>query len=166
MARRVAVLLAAIVLAACRQGGAAVRLDGSPRLPDDQGVVTAVSRSAITLDGRRHYAVSPKLMSFSTYTLQTVSVFDTPHKYVQIGLRGHTMTWIATIAAQLPTQPPTVYYQGTLRSVSAARHELRFGDGTVLRYTAGLRVPRPASHLLARIDPGRHVVVSVSEQRS
>src|SRR5207248_2903548 len=62
-------LVVAIALTACSASESAlVRLDGSPRVPDDEGTATTLTRDKIVLDGRRTYAVDRRFVSFSTYT--------------------------------------------------------------------------------------------------
>ena len=153
-------LLAAVSLGGCnRSSSPVVRLDGSPRFPDDQGVVTAVSRQRLTLDGARTYSISPDLQSFSTYTLSAVSVLQRKGQYVQIGLRGKTAVWLANIAAVLPSKPPAVYYRGRLLRVD--QRQAIFRDGTVLR-VAPETPAVTGGNVLVRLDPARHVVVDMT----
>jgi hypothetical protein len=155
--------VAALSLAACnRSSSPVVRLDGSPRFPSDEGVVTAVSRQRLTLDGSRSYAISPGLQSFSTYTLTAVSVLQRKGQYVQIGLNGKTVVWLANIAAVLPTNPPSVYYRGRLLRVD--QRQAIFRDGTVLR-VAPETAAVPAGDVLVRLDPARHQAVDMTPNR-
>jgi hypothetical protein len=159
--RRLAVALFVVVLvaAACSSGDEAVRLDGSPRYPDDEGVVTAISFDRITLDGRRTYDVSPGLRAFSTVTRQLEPMLRRKGQYVQIGLDDRTMVWMAGIAAVVRTEPPAVYYVGRMVSVDEERRAV-FADGTVLRL-APTADQRERRRFRARIDPARHVVVEL-----
>ncbi|MDQ1402044.1 MAG: hypothetical protein QOG03_360 [Actinomycetota bacterium] len=166
--RRLLVVAAAVALVmtgavGCRSTSKpVVNLDGSPRIPDDQGVVTAVSRQRLTLDGTRTYPISPGLQAFSTYTLTVVSVLERKGQYVQIGLNGKTVVWLANIAAVLPTTPPAVYYQGRLLRID--RTGAVFRDGTVLRLAPELHPSFTTGRVQARLDPARHVVVSLELQ--
>jgi hypothetical protein len=138
--RRELVVLAVALLSlvACDRGGdsARVSLDGSPRIADDEGIVTAVDLSSITLDGTRTYTVEDDLVSFSNIDLQPVPLLYTDGQYVQIGADGHTARWIATLAKPLPLDPPVVLYSGVVRSVDDGR--LVFANGTVLELARGV----------------------------
>jgi hypothetical protein len=152
----VAVLLA---LTGCNGGGKPrLVLDGSPRLPDAEGVVEQVSLERITLDGGRSYAVSKELASFSTYDLAPVPMLHRQGQYVQLGLDGTKVAWMAGIGVvvQLPGTAPVVFYNGYLVRVEGERAVFR--DGTVLRLERGVESPRPSGQLRAEIDPEAHAV--------
>ena len=138
-----------------------IALDGSPRFPDQEGVVQTVDVHHIALDGGRTYKVSGKLQSFSTYTLETLSLLQRKGQYVQIGVHGGTMTWISSIGAVVPLQPPVVFYNGRLLRTDGS-HRLIFRDGTVLRLGAGVTSPVPSGFVTAQIDPRQHVVLKVA----
>src|SRR5262249_37358806 len=91
--------VAAVALGACKapSSSPAVALDGSPRVPDADGVRLHASIKGITLDGGRRYDVSRKLISFSTYNQHIVPLTSTLGAYVQVGLSGKTVTWLAKI---------------------------------------------------------------------
>lgn len=127
----VAVVLA--LLGACGRGGqhTSVALDGSPRIPDAEGVVTRVDLTSLTLDGGRTFRVEDDLVSFSNIDLKPVPLLYTKGQYVQIGADGHTARWIGTVAKPLRTSPPAVLYAGVVRTVEGQR--LEFANGTVLR---------------------------------
>lgn len=148
------------LLAACSSGGggASLKLDGSPRRPDDQGVATEVGRERIVLDGERSYSVSAQLKSFSTQTLETVPLITRKGQYVQVGLDGETVIWIAGIAGVIPSKPPRVHYQGTLVRVDGS--DAVFKDGTVLRLAKRVDRPKPGAYTVL-IDPGAHLVVDL-----
>ena len=105
--------------------------------------MTSVSRTSITLDGGRRYKVASDLESFSTYDLQPIGLLQREKQYVQIGLQGHTVTWLAGIGAvvRMPGQAPFVSYVGRLKAVDS-KHRAIFADGTVVRLAPGL-VARP-----------------------
>jgi hypothetical protein len=151
---------AVLTLAAC--GGSAdpvVKLDGSPRTPDVEGIVVAASASGITLDGDREYEVAKKLISFSTYNHEVVPLASTVGAYVQAGVKGSTIVWISKIGpvATDPSGHKTVQYQGDLVDVRPPR--LIFRDGTVLRLADGLKPPAdPEGPTYAVIDADKHVV--------
>ncbi|HUR78265.1 MAG TPA: hypothetical protein VMZ22_09985 [Acidimicrobiales bacterium] len=149
------------MLVACgADKGAALKLDGSPRVPDDEGVATVVTRTRIELDGKRKYQVADDFVSFSTYTGELEPMVGREGQYVQLGLRGRTAVWMAGVAAVVSTPARAVYYLGRLKHVDGER--LVFADGTVLRRRRGLRVPRAGSaKLQARIDPKAHRVVEL-----
>jgi hypothetical protein len=113
----------------------------------------------ITLDGTRTYAVSPRLRAFSTYTRQLEPMLSREGQYVQVGLDGRTMVWMAGVAAVVPTTPPTVYYIGRMVKVDRARRAA-FADGTVLRLAPDVPT-NERRRVRARIDPARHLVVEL-----
>lgn len=169
MGRRPAAVVLAIglTLAGCGGGGhdgpARIVLDGRPRFPDDQGVVTQVSRTRITLAGRRTYELSPRLQSFSTVDLSTQSVFQRKGQYVQLGLDGDTAVWVAGVAAVVPGTPPRVFYIGTLQRLDGKGNAI-FADGTVLRLGQGVAPAKAVGRVIVEIDPaaGRARRVTVS----
>ena len=145
-----------VVSAGCGGGGASHRavLDGSPRYPDREGVVTEVSLTSLVLNGKERFKVDPKLQCFSTYTLESVPLLGRKNQYVQLGVDGKKVTWVASFAAvvHLPGQAPVVFYTGRLVRVDD-QHRAVFRDGSVLRLAAGVTAPRSASILRAEIDP-------------
>jgi hypothetical protein len=161
--RRVsAIVLSAVfvlALGACNSSDApAVKLDGSPRLPEIEGVVAKASAEGITVDGRT-YLVSRKLLSFSTYNREAVALVSTVGSYVQAGVDGKTIEWLAKIGPVSADSDghTTVQYQGDLVKVDGRR--LIFKDGTVLRLAPGLTVPRsPLGPTYAVIDAAKHVI--------
>lgn len=155
----VAIVLVSALAACAGDDDTAVALDGSPRYPDDEGVATALSRERITLDGDRTYDVSDDLVSFSTYNRQIEPMRRRLNQYVQVGLDGRTVVWMAGIAGVVPTDPAAVYYQGILERVRGVRAE--FADGTVLRLASGVRSPVAHGRVQARIDPARRAVVEL-----
>ncbi|MEY2417483.1 MAG: hypothetical protein QOG90_163 [Actinomycetota bacterium] len=161
-ARRVAALAtsAVITLGACGgSSAAAVKLDGSPRIPDAEGIVKTASINGITLDGGRRYGVSKKLMSFSTYNRKLVPLVRMIGAYAHVGLKGKTVVWIAKIGVVTRDGAghATVQYQGDLVKVNGER--LTFGDGTVLTLKNGLKPPAdPNGPTYAVIDADHHYV--------
>ena len=158
---RVAALLltAAITLGACAGSKPVVRLDGSPRHADVEGVVVTAGASGITLDGRRAFKVSDKVVSFSTYNWALVPLASTIGAYVQAGIKGKTVVWLAKIGpvSADATGHRTVQYQGTLVKVDGST--LVFKDGTVLRLSQGLKAPaNPLGPVYAVIDADKHVI--------
>lgn len=167
--RRAAVLVAALVVAlaasGCGSSDPVVKLDGSPRLPDTEGVVVSASASRITLDGNRKYTVSPKLISFSTYNRRAVSLTSTVGKYVQLGLAKNEAKWLALIGVVQADESgrETVVYQGEL--VRAAGRRFDFKDGTVLRLARGLTPPENIlGAAFVVIDAKRHVIQGATFQ--
>ena len=152
--RRVAALcLLLVVIGGCGGGGGgqAVKLDGSPRFPDDEGIATSLSHERITLDGKRTYEVSDRLRSFSTYTLQIEPMLNRKGQYVQIGLDGDSMVWMAGIAAAVPVDgKQAVYYVGTLERIDDG--SAIFRDGTVFRLSDRVEGPQEPGKVQARID--------------
>jgi hypothetical protein len=161
--RRVAALAttAALSLGACSSGSSepVVKLDGSPRTPDAEGIVLKASASGITLDGDRTYEVSKKLISFSTYNHEVVALSSMLGAYAQVGLDDDTVVWISKVGpvATDAAGHKTVQYQGDLVDVRPPR--LIFKDGTVLRLASGLTAPEdPEGPTYAVIDAEKHVV--------
>ncbi|HVV37099.1 MAG TPA: hypothetical protein VHC63_10890 [Acidimicrobiales bacterium] len=162
-ARRVAALAtsAVITLGACGGGSSkpVVALDGSPRIADAEGVVRQASINGITLDGGRHYDVSKQLISFSTYNRQLVPLVRMIGDYVQVGLKGKTVVWIAKIGVVSvdTTGHATTQYQGELVKVKGP--QLIFRDGTVLTLAKGLHAPAdPLGATFVVIDADHHNV--------
>jgi hypothetical protein len=160
----------AFVPAACGRGGGGqpvVRLDGSPRVPDDEGVATALSHTSITLDGARTYPVSERLVSFSTYTGAIEPMITRKGQYVQIGLDEEdgkkVMVWMAGVAQVLATAQPAVYYTGTyVRTIEGGKRAV-FRDGTVIRLSPDVTVRgKSGTGVIVRIDPATHEAVEVT----
>lgn len=134
-------------------------LGGALRVPDDEGVVTAISRETVTLDGARTYAVSEALLSFSAYIRVLEPMQGRRGQYVQIGLDGDTMIWMAGIGAVVDGSPRSVYFTGTLVRVGAGRAE--FDGGTVFRVATGVRAPSELGPVQAQIDVSRHQIIAL-----
>lgn len=166
-----ALAVATLLLTGCGSGGGTsaktpttyVKLDGSARVPAAEGTVEALpdDLKTITLDGGRVYKVSVAVQNFSTIDGSTVPLKNRVGQYVQVGLRGDTAVWIATIADVVTTSDgPVVYYTGTL--VKQIGKRLTFKDGTVLTLGSGVKVPDGAMHVVVTLDPKQHVVTSVT----
>jgi hypothetical protein len=170
-----ALLLVVVLLGGACGGGSSksaattryVALDGSARHPDAQGVVTKVARdfSTLDLDGHR-YAVAKDLQSFATQDGSTLPLLQRVGSYVQVGLQGSKVVWLANIAnvVRRAGQPDVVYYSGTVIRVSGAT--MVFRDGTVLPVASSLRLPPPPKRgalVTVTIDPKQHEVVKVED---
>lgn len=156
-------MVAALVFvgaAAC--GGsekAAVKLDGSPRVPDVQGVVAKAGREGIKLEGGRNFEVSPDLIAFSTYNRKPIQLAATIGDYVQLGVDNGEVKWLALIGVVMTDEKGhrTASYQGQLVRISGRR--LDFKDGTVLTLAKGLTAPADGLGLVyAAIDVKRGLV--------
>ncbi|HEY4410576.1 MAG TPA: hypothetical protein VGO87_11900 [Acidimicrobiia bacterium] len=153
---------AVLLLSGCSSGGFhRLVLDGRPRVPDAEGVVEQVSFQRISLDGGRSYGVRQDLQSFSTYDLGAVPMLQRQGQYVQLGLDGKRVAWMAGIGVVVrrPDAPAVVYYNGVL-----VRHDGRrvvFRDGTVLELAAGVTPPLSQGLVRAEIDPALHRVRAV-----
>jgi hypothetical protein len=148
-----------MILAGCTKGdGHRLVLDGRPRIPDAEGVVEQISFSRVTLDGGRSYGVRKDLQSFSTYDLAAVPMLHRLGQYVQLGLDGKKVAWMAGIGVVVRRSgaPPVVYYNGMLLHREGARAVFR--DGTVLRLTAGVTAPVEQGLVRAELDPALHTV--------
>lgn len=159
MIPRLVVAVGLVTLVAC-SGGDDDRLvlDGSPRVPDAEGVVEEISFERITLDGDRSYGVSDNLASFSTYDLGPVPMLHRKGQYVQVGLDGGEVEWMAGIGVvvRAPEVEPVVFYNGHLLRTGDGRAVFR--DGTVLRLAQGVRSPVTEGLVRAEIDPATHRV--------
>jgi hypothetical protein len=157
----------ALVVGACGGGSPGratehVPLDGSPRRPDAEGVVTNVASdfSTLELDGHR-YTVAKDLQCFATQDGSTLPLLQRVGSYVQVGLQGSTVVWLANIAnvVRRAGRPDVVYYSGTVFHVAVGT--MIFRDGTVLRVAPSLHLPPPppkGALVTVTIDPERHVV--------
>ena len=154
----------ALAFSACGSSAPKLRLDGSPRVPNDEGIATLVTRTRIQLDGKRSYAVDKSFVSFSTYDGELEPMVNRRGQYVQLGVHDHKAVWMAGVAAVVPVPEPAVYYVGRLKRVEGDR--LEFWDGTVLTRRHGLATPRPVrragARLQVRIDPKTHRVVELT----
>jgi hypothetical protein len=163
--RRAALSLAGVGLVACGGGGSGqVVLDGRPRYPSGSGVVTSVDlpRRVIVVDGRR-YRVSSDLQSFATMTLQPLPLNGRVNQFVEFGLRGQTVVWLASfsVVAHPPGGPPTAYYVGVFERLDS-RHRAVFQDGTVLPLVASIAPPAAGTRVVAQIDPSQKIARSLS----
>jgi hypothetical protein len=134
-----------------------VVLDGRPRFPDVEGVVERISFENITLDGGRSYGVRKDLQSFSTYDLAAVPMLHRLGQYVQLGLDGKKVAWMAMIGEVVRgAAAPVVYYNGVLLRLDGDRAIFR--DGTVLQLADGVTSPVETGFVRAELDPAVHRV--------
>jgi hypothetical protein len=117
-----------------------------------------VSRDRLVLDGGRELLIGDELQSFSTYDGSTSPVLGRRGQYVQVGVDGDRLVWIAGIGVVVDGSPDAVYYSGRLVDVDGAR--LVFRDGTVLTAAQGLDGTDDlvGDDVQAVIDPSTHVV--------
>jgi len=148
----------ALILVGCSKGdGHRLVLDGRPRLPDAEGVVERISFQRITLDGGRSYGVRKDLQSFSTYDLAAVPMLHRLGQYVQLGLDGKKVTWMAMIGEVVRgAAAPVAYYNGVLVRLDGDRAIFR--DGTVLQLGDGVTSPVETGFVRAELDPSVHRV--------
>ena len=156
------VAVAALAVGGCADDdvGGAFALDGSPRFPDDEGVVTSVVIGELELDGDRTYGMSSDLVSFSTYTMELEPVLGWDGSYVQVGLDGDTVVWIAGIADVFPSDPPSAYYTGELVEVDDDGR-LIFADGTVLELADDAEVAVEEGSVVVEIDAADRRAIDV-----
>jgi hypothetical protein len=152
------VVVGALLFAGCaRSHGQRLVLDGRARYPDAEGVVEKVAFEQITLDGGRSYGVRKDLQSFSTYDLAAVPMLQRLGQYVQLGLDGKKVAWMAMVGEVVRNAaPPVVYYNGFLVRLDGDRAIFR--DGTVLRLADGVTSPLERGLIRAEIDPSLHRV--------
>jgi hypothetical protein len=151
-------LAALLLLSGCaKKGDDRLVLDGRPRVPDVEGVVEQISFERITLDGARSFPVRKDLQSFSTYDLAAVPMLHRLGQYVQLGLNGKKVAWMAGIGVVVRAgAPPVVYYNGVLVRLDGDRAIFR--DGTVLQLADGVGSPVESGQVRAEIDPSLHRV--------
>jgi hypothetical protein len=149
---------AAVLLSGCAKREAdRLVLDGRPRIPDVEGVVEQISFERVILDGGRSFAIRKDLQSFSTYDLAAVPLLHRLGQYVQLGLNGKKVAWMAGIGVVVRgAAPPVVYYNGVLVRLDGDRAIFR--DGTVLRLADGVTSPVARGLVRAELDPGLHKV--------
>ena len=148
-----ALLVVSLLVAGCtKDAPEGVILDGRPRIPDDEGIVTGVSTKRITVDSERSYAVSPRLQAFSSSTLEAVPLVQRRDQYVHLGLRGDTVVWLASISAVVHLNEPAAFHIGKLKSIDE-RRRLVFADGTVLPLAGDVDLPPVGRRVTAEIDP-------------
>lgn len=155
----VALAVGALVVGGCSRGGdgsGRVKLDGSPRVPDAEGVVADVSREQLTLEGGKTYEIGDELQSFSSQTMTASPVLQRKGQYVHVGVDGDRLVWIAAIGSVVPGDEPVVYYTGTVESVDG--QQVTFDDGTVLRLGKGVEAAVTKGAAVAEIDPEAGVV--------
>jgi hypothetical protein len=154
----VLVLAAALLFAGCAKSDShRLVLDGRPRLPDAEGVVEKISFQSVTLDGGRTFEVRKDLQSFSTYDLAAVPMLQRSGQYVQLGLAGKKVAWMAMIGEVVRGgAAPVVYYNGVLVRLDGDRAIFR--DGTVLRLADGVTSPVETGFVRAELDPSLHRV--------
>jgi hypothetical protein len=147
-----------LTLVGCSKGdGGRLVLDGRPRPPDVEGVVEQISFERITLDGGRSFDLRKDLQSFSTYTLEAVPLLHRLGQYVQLGLEGKKVAWMAGIGVVVRGRAvPVVFYNGVL--VRRDGPQAIFRDGTVLQLAAGVTPPVEQGLLRAELDPVLHTV--------
>ena len=157
---RAVVLVLALLVGCSGDDAPDFALDGSLRVPDDEGIVTDVDLESVTLDDERTYDVERDLASFSAIDLSTVPLLFTEGQYVQVGVDGDTLVWIGAIARPLATDPPTVLYAGKIDA--ARRNTAEFANGTVLQLDASIDLtPRVGDEVRVTIDPDRKVITEV-----
>lgn len=154
------VALLVVLTGACSRGGGdddqRLVLDGRPRIPDVEGVVAEVSFTELTLEGGERYRITRDLQCFSTYTLASVPLLERKGQYVQLGLDGDRVAWLASIGGVIKNDPPAVYYTGTFVKTDEKRRAV-FRDGTTFELGDGVDPPATGFVQVA-IDPAAGVV--------
>lgn len=149
-----------IVAVACSSHpstGPTVKLDGSPRVPNVEGVVTSVSLKAITID-RQRFKLSPSLQSFSTYDGSAAAVLSRKDQYVQAGVKNGVVGWLAGIGAVV-RPAGVVFYLGDLVDVQKGRAVFR--DGTTLRVGQGVDAS-VRGHVRVDVDAARKAITAIT----
>jgi hypothetical protein len=161
MSRSAAVVLALLLTASCARGSGdgGFALDGSIRVPDDEGIVTAVDLESVTLDEERTYEVDRELASFSAIDLSTVPLLFTEGQYVQVGTDGDRLVWLSAFAKPLAGDRPLVVFAGEVDLVDDGAIE--FDNGTVLRLAPGVDTAELTGVVHVGIDPRSNTVTEV-----
>lgn len=116
-----------------------------------------ISIDRVTLDGGRSFSIRKDLQSFSTYDLAAVPMLHRLGQYVQLGLNGKRVAWMAGIGVVVRgAAPPVVYYNGVL--VRLENDRAIFRDGTVLQLADGVTSPVERGLVRAELDPSLHRV--------
>lgn len=160
MTRSVAAFFVLVLFGACSKAAPEpLVLDGRPRVPDAEGIVVAVSRTRLELDGGRKFELDSNLQSFSTQTMAAVPILQRKGQYVHVGADGKRARWVAAVGDVVRGPPDVVYFTGRL--IARTEKRLTFADGTVLRLAPGVEGPAKG-FVIATIDPQRHLVTAVS----
>jgi hypothetical protein len=78
-------------------------------------------------------------------------------QYVQLGLNGKKVAWMAGIGVVVRgSAPPVVYYNGVF--LRRENDRAIFRDGTVLELAAGVTGPQDHGLVRAELDPALHTV--------
>lgn len=146
-----------LALTACGGGDqAGLRLDGTPFSPDLVGVVDHVSPQSITIDGETHQ-LADEIVVFSAATLERINLAGRRDQYVQAGLDGDEVVWVAAVGGVLPTDPPAVLFADHVASVGDA---VSFRSGLVVDVAPGVDVPVDGT-VMVRIDPRADRIVAI-----
>lgn len=148
-----AAALLVVLAGSCSSGSPGrvdLTLDGSPRVPDAEGIAGIARADLIEVAGKQ-YKVSPDLVAFSTHDLSLTPLVRWQGSYVQVGLEGDTVVWLAGVAGIISGDPPYAQFSGQVEAVDGHRVVLR--GGTVVTLGAGV-APYPAgAFVIIRLDP-------------
>lgn len=151
----VAGLIAAALLfaGACSSGsggGASLVLDGSPRVPDAEGIASIARADLIEVAGKQ-YEVSPDLVAFSTHDMALTPLVRWQGSYVQVGLDGDTVVWLAGVAGIISGDRPVAEFTGQIDTVDGDQIVLE--GGTVVTLAEGAKAYPPGAFVIVRLDP-------------
>lgn len=152
-AAAVATGAALALVTACGSGGGGdseLVLDGSPRVPDAEGIATIARPDLIEVAGRQ-FDVSPDLVVFSTHDLSLTPLVRWEGSYVQVGLDGDTVVWLAGVAGVISGDPPTAQLSGRVEAVEGDRLVLE--GGTVVTLGEGVDPLPEGTFVIVRLDP-------------
>ena len=152
--RRLLGIATAVTAVACSHPYRTITLDGSPRLPDAQGIVSSVSLTSLRIAHGPQLRIDSRLLSFSAANLAPVPVLGRLHQYVQIGVHRHAVVWIASFGTvvRAPGRAPAVYFFGRAVRLGKPRN-LVFDNGVVLHVRRGVVVGHLPAPVRAEIDP-------------
>lgn len=138
-------------------------LDKGPRVPSDEGVVTAVTFESITLEGARTYEISKGVESFTTNEHTVTPLVHWLDRYVHVGVnKAKVALWVAGIGV-VPKggSDSRVVYSGVFNKLDANGRAV-FADGTVLKLGPGVTPPEPDKQVLVYLDPLAKQIVQMS----
>lgn len=169
--RRVLAIVVALVaaLAACGDDDdgtdAFIAIDGSPRVADHAGVLTALDDDFATMTvGTRTFQIDPDVQSFSTLEGNATPLRRWVQQYVLVGLDDdeETVEWMAGVSAvvRVPDEPASAFLTDVLTSIDDGRAVFR--SGTTLPIASGVEPPsNPPVAVTATIDVDSGAVVQL-----
>ena len=164
--RRIGVLSWTFLIACACSASPTSVLEQGPRFPDDEGVVTNITLERMQFDGERAYAIGANVESFGTQSHEPTRLLALEGKYVQVGLDGEEIAWVASIGIVVQTPTAAVLYTGVFERLDADTNRAVFADGTTLLLGGDVEAPQAGAEIVASIDAVAHEVVSLEAASS